>query len=176
MSFKSLTLSAALSTVATLALAGAASAHMIIEDAYARASNKMAGAAFMEIINHSDVDDRLVDVRSDVAKRVQLHTHSEDENGVMKMMHVEEGFAISAGETHQLKRGGDHVMFMGLTRELKDGDTVNVTFVFENADEVTVETPVDMARRPNTGHEGHGDHADHADHDGHSDHGDGESN
>ena len=96
MSFKSLTLSAALSTVATLALAGAASAHMIIEDAYARASNKMAGAAFMEIINHSDVDDRLVDVRSDVAKRVQLHTHSEDENGVMKMMHVEEGFAISA--------------------------------------------------------------------------------
>jgi len=172
MSFKSFALSASLSTLAALAFTSAASAHMIIEDAYARASNKMAGAAFMEIINHSDTDDRLVEVKSDVAKRVQLHTHMEDANGVMKMMHVEEGFAISAGDTHVLQRGGDHVMFMGLNHALEDGDTVNVILVFEQAGEVPVAITVDMERAPEEGHGAHGDHADHSDHGDHGGHGD----
>ncbi|TNJ48550.1 copper chaperone PCu(A)C [Phaeobacter sp. B1627] len=169
MSFKSFVLSA----VTTLALATSASAemaHMMVADAYARASNKMAGAAFMEIINHTGVDDRLIDVRSDVAKRVQLHTHKEDANGVMKMMHVEAGFAIAAGETHLLQRGGDHVMFMGLTRELKDGDMVNVTLVFDKAGEVAVQIPVDMERQPDAAHGGHGSHDAHDGHEDHSSH------
>ncbi|OIQ25814.1 MAG: copper-binding protein [Alphaproteobacteria bacterium MedPE-SWcel] len=163
MSFKSYVLSA----VTTLALATTASAemaHMMVQDAYARASNKMAGAAFMEILNHTGVDDRLIEARSDVAKRVQLHTHKEDANGVMKMMHVEAGFAIPAGETHLLQRGGDHVMFMGLTRELKDGDMVNVTLVFDKAGEITVQIPVDIDRQPEAAHGGHGDHGDHSAH------------
>lgn len=161
MSFKSLTLS----TLATLALATAASAEMRVENAYARASNKMAGAAFMEIVNHSDQDDRLVDVRADVAKRVQIHTHKEDDNGVMKMVHVEEGLAIPAGATHLLQRGGDHVMFMGLTHELQDGEVIPVTLVFEQAGEVTVEITVDQERQPKAGaHGGHGAHGDHGAH------------
>ncbi len=140
MSFKTFTLSA----LATLALTSAASAEMMVHDAYARASNKMAGAAFMEIMNHSDQDDRLIDVRSDVAKKVQLHSHKEDADGVMKMIHVEEGFAIPAGATHLLQRGGDHVMFMGLSHELQDGEVIPVTLVFETAGEVVVEVTVDQ--------------------------------
>lgn len=155
MFFKSLTLAA----VTSLAFGSAASAEMMVHDAYARASNKMSGAAFMEIMNHSDSDDRLIDARSDVAKRVELHTHKEDANGVMQMMHVEEGFVIPAGETHMLQRGGDHVMFMGLNHALEDGDMVNVTLVFEKAGEVSVEIPVDMERKPGAGH---GDHSGHS--------------
>lgn len=159
MSVKSLNLS----LIASLSLASAASAEMRVLDAYARASNKMAGAAFMEITNLSDQDDRLIGVRSEVAKRVELHTHSEDANGVMKMLHVEEGFAISAGETHMLQRGGDHVMLMGLTHELQDGEAIPVTLVFEKAGELTLEIPVDQERKPGEGaHAGHGDHAAHS--------------
>mgnify|MGYP001432311547 FL=1 len=70
MSFKSLSRSAAFSAIATLALAGTAAAEMVVQDAYARSSNKMSGGAFMEVLNQGDTDDRLVEARSDVAKRV----------------------------------------------------------------------------------------------------------
>jgi len=119
-----------------------------IADPYARASgpNAKAGAAFMVIENHTETDDRLLSVTSDVAARVELHTHIDDGNGVMQMRQVEEGFVIPAGGAHELKRGGDHVMFMGLTRSLNDGDTVSVTFTFETAGDMVVEVPVDLSR------------------------------
>ncbi len=163
MSFKPVTYA----LFATLALSTAASAEttkMMVHEAYARASNTMAGAAFMEIMNTTDTDDRLVAVRSDVAKKVQLHSHAEDANGVMRMLHVEEGFAIPAGETHLLQRGGDHVMLMGLTRELTEGDMIDLTLVFERAGEVAVTIPVDPDRAPGAASGGHGDPAEHGDH------------
>ena len=130
---------------------------IVVEDAYARASTPTAksGAAFMVLMNTSDQDDRLVAAKSDVAARVELHTHREIADGVMKMMEVEEGFVIPAGGSHMLARGGDHVMFMGLNEPFADGDTVAVTLVFEHAGEVAVEIPVDLNRKPAHG-DGHG--------------------
>ncbi len=146
--------------VAALAMGFGAAAWadgIVVEDAYARASTPTAksGAAFMVLMNTSDQDDRLVAAKSDVAARVELHTHREIADGVMKMMEVEEGFAIPAGGTHMLARGGDHVMFMGLNEPFADGDTVAVTLVFEHAGEVAVEIPVDLNRKPTHGG-GHG--------------------
>lgn len=167
-----------MSPIKTIIAAGAAAlftlpafadSKIMIHDAYARASgmSAMAGAAFFEIMNHGDEDDRLVSATSDVAKRVELHTHKEDANGVMKMMEVEEGFAIPAGGKHALQRGGDHVMFMGLNQPFEDGSTVAVTLVFEKAGEMSVEIPVDLKRMPKGGHMDHGhDHKGHG-HKGH---------
>ncbi|WP_372604254.1 copper chaperone PCu(A)C [Actibacterium sp.] len=121
-----------------------------VEDAYARASTMgaVSGAAFMEIHNAAEVEDRLVAVRSDVAQRVELHTHISDANGVMQMVEVEEGFAIPAGGVHALARGGDHVMFMGLNRPLVQGEMIELTLTFEQAGEVVVQVPVDLNRKP----------------------------
>ncbi|GAB5437535.1 copper chaperone PCu(A)C [Falsiruegeria mediterranea] len=137
-------------TVATSAFAGDA---IMIKDPYARSAGKAAktGAAFMMIMNHGTEDDRLVDVKSDVAARVELHTHKENADGVMQMLHVEEGFAIPAGEMHGLQRGGDHVMFMGLNQPFVQGDMIPVTLVFEKAGEVEIEVPVDLERKPEAG-------------------------
>lgn len=139
---------AALSTTLLFTSAAFASDSIMITDPYARASspNAKAGAAFMVIENHTDTDDVLVSVTSDVAARVELHTHIDDGNGNMKMREVEDGFAIEAGGSHALKRGGDHVMFMGLNRSLNDGDTVTVTFTFQNAGDMTVDIPIDLNR------------------------------
>ncbi len=147
---------------AALSFAGAAyadGAKIMVQDQYARVSARMStsGAAFMEIMNMSAEDDQLVDARSDIAKRVELHTHMETGDGVMKMVHVEEGFSIPAGGHHMLQRGGDHVMFMGLTQELKHGDVVPVTLVFKNAGEVMIDIPVDLERKP--AHGGHMKHS-----------------
>lgn len=121
---------------------------IVVHDGYARASGMMAkaGAAFMVIDNHAATDDRLVKASSDVAARVELHTHKEDANGVMQMVEVPEGFVIPAHGSHALERGGDHVMFLGLTRALAEGDSVTVTLTFEKAGEVTVDLPVNLAQ------------------------------
>ncbi len=146
-------------------------APILIEEAYARVSspNAKTGAIFFEVENHGETADRLVDVKSDVAARVQLHTHKEGDNGVMQMLHVPEGFAIPAGGHHQLKRGGDHVMLMGLHQGLSDGDTVPLTLVFEQAGEVMLEVTVDLNRKPDADAHGGHDHTNHG-HDDHSGH------
>ena len=113
----------------------------MIKDAYARSGAK-SGAAFFTIMNHSSTDDRLIAVHSDVAKRVELHSHTEDENGVMRMREIAGGIVVPAGGMHALARGGDHVMFMGLGAPLPDGGAVDVTLTFEQAGDITLITPV----------------------------------
>lgn len=147
MSFKSTLLAASAAiALATSAFAG----DITIEDPYARVSamKSTSGAAFMVIKNAADTDDQLIDARSDVSKKVELHTHKENDQGVMQMLHIPEGFAIPAGGAHALARGGDHVMFMGLNAPLKHGDVVKVTLVFKNAGEVELDIPVDLERKP----------------------------
>ncbi len=148
-----------LASMATALLATSAWAQdaISVDDAYARSSGKSAkaGAAFMMIQNAGETDDRLIGVESDAAARVELHTHKVDDSGVAKMVHVEEGFVIPAGEMHMLKRGGDHVMFMGLTAPFEQGATVPVTLIFEKAGEVEIEIPVDLERQDKGGHGSH---------------------
>ena len=99
-------------------------------------------------------------VSSDVAKRVELHAHIDNGEGVMQMSEIEGGITIPAGEMHMMNRGGDHVMMMGLTQSLVDGETISVTFEFENGAEMVVEIPVNNARKPKEG-EGHDAHKSH---------------
>jgi len=162
--------------VATL-LAGAAWAgdmgKVMVMDPYARASTATAksGAAFMQILNQGS-DDRLIAARSDVAQRVELHTHTMNDEGVMRMVEVEEGFPIAAGETLMLERGGKHVMFMGLTQPFEHGTMIEVTLEFETAGEVVVEIPVDLERKAD--HGGGHDHGSNGHGEGHGDgHGEG---
>ena len=142
------TLSAGLFTLTFAATAWAGEATIHIEDAFARTASPSAkaGAAFMVLVNPTDQDDRLISARSDVSARVELHTHIHGTDGVMQMVELDEGIAIPAGGSHALKRGGDHVMFMGLTRALEQDDTVVVTLTFEKAGSVRVEIPVDLTR------------------------------
>jgi len=122
---------------------------IMIKDPYARSATKMSksGAAFMVIMNGTEQDDRVIAARSDVAKRVELHTHIDAGNGVMQMREVEGGFPVEAGGLRHLQRGGDHVMLMGLTQPLEHGDVVTITLVFEKAGEMEIEVPVDLERQ-----------------------------
>lgn len=160
MSFKSICIAALAVTSFALPVFAGDTAKIMIDDPYARVSTagSKSGAAFMMIMNHTDTDDRLIAVTADIAERAELHTHKEDANGVMKMLHVEDGFAVEAGGMHPLKRGGDHIMLIGLTQSLFHGDTVSVTLTFEKAGDISVDIPVDLERKPDHGamdHSGH---------------------
>ncbi len=139
-------------------LSSAAFADIMVMDSYARSAGKSAkaGAAFMVIENTGAEADRLVSAASDISKKVELHTHKDMGDGIMKMVHVEEGFEIPAGGKHMLMRGGDHVMFMGLNGPMEEGATVKVTLTFEKAGDIVVDIPVDLKRQDKHGGMGHG--------------------
>ncbi|MFN3527013.1 MAG: copper chaperone PCu(A)C, partial [Paracoccus sp. (in: a-proteobacteria)] len=119
----------ALFPLAALAQDGEAHDGVHVNDAYARSSNPMTGAVFMALDNHGQIDCTLRAARSDAAERVELHTHLE-QDGVMRMREVQEGFPVAAGQTRLLDRGGDHVMMLGLTQPLADGDVVALSLDF----------------------------------------------
>ena len=129
-------------------LPATAFAEIIVDDPYFRTSRPgaPAGAAFMTLTNTGDADVQLVGAASDAAPSVMLHTHIDDGNGIMKMRHVEGGFTIPAGGTLEMKRGGDHVMFMGLSEAWEDGESLSVTLTFEDAPDLTFDIPVDNKR------------------------------
>jgi copper(I)-binding protein len=144
---------------ASIALPLFAAEAIEIRDPYARAASPtaMAGAAFMTLVNTGPEDDRLVAASTDAAQRVELHTHLEDAEGVMRMVEVEDGFAIPAGGETVLQRGGLHVMMMGLTRPFAQGEAIELTLTFEKAGDVTLTVPIDNERADGMGMaHGHG--------------------
>ena len=132
-------------------------AAFVVEEPYLRSSSSSSSssssmpaattaAAFLVLRNMTGTDDRLVAARSELMGRVELHTHSEDANGVMRMSEIDAGVALAEGASHEFARGGDHLMFMGLQEPLTQGQLVPVTLVFELAGDVEIIIPVDLTR------------------------------
>jgi len=138
--------SLALAMLPLLAGAALAGPTISVENPYARppmGSGKVA-AAFMTLKNDGDEADRLVAAEGDVAKDIQLHTHiMEKKNGkvIMRMRRVP-FMAVPAHGKTVLQPGGLHIMLIGTTRDLKPGDTFDLTLVFEKAGKVKVTVPV----------------------------------
>ena len=128
-----------------------------ILDPHAR-TNGATGSVFFVIENHSDSAERLIGVASDVAEKVEMHTHVETADAVMQMPAAPEGFPIDPMMSHPLARGGDHVMLMGLTRALTDGDTFTLTLTFAHAGQVIIGVTVDNARKPGISGQDHSGH------------------
>ena len=101
------------------------------------------GVAYMTIFNHGGGMDRLIAVESDVAKKVELHTHSM-KDGVMRMRRIS-ATEVHPGEPAVLAPGGNHVMLMGLHKSLKEGQTFTVNLVFEKAGKIAVDVAVHKA-------------------------------
>ncbi|MEO0673290.1 MAG: copper chaperone PCu(A)C [Pseudomonadota bacterium] len=120
-------LATVLATFVLMASAAAGDAGITVEKAWMPAppNGAKVAAGYMTVRNGTDRDITLVDLTSPIATRNELHTMSMD-NGVMRMRKLEAGLKVPAGETVLLKPGGKHLMFMGLTRPPKAGDTVAI--------------------------------------------------
>jgi copper(I)-binding protein len=115
---------------------------------------------YLTIVNHGGAPDRLLSISSDISAKAELHEMAV-KDGVMTMRQVEGGLEIPAGATIELKPGGYHLMFMGLKRLPKQGDTFPATLTFEKAGSVKVEFAVDAIGA--TGEADHDHDHDHAD-------------
>jgi periplasmic copper chaperone A len=117
------------------------SSTLTIQDVWARSED--AGhnsAAYLQITNDADQDERLLGAESAIAVSTEIHDVVSRDN-VMKMEEVDE-ISIPAGETVSLEPGGYHVMFFDLTEDLTVGEEIEFTLIFERAGEVTVTAEV----------------------------------
>lgn len=101
-------------------------------------------AVYMAISNNTAEAERLIGVETPLAKQAALHTTEQGTGGVVRMIKLE-GVDIPAGETVVLEPGGMHVMLMGLTGQVREGDMVPATLIFEKAGRVDLEFMVDPA-------------------------------
>lgn len=146
MKFSGWVLGAALCVAAFPAWAGDATVGSIdIQKAWSRASAGQApnGAAFLTITNKGSKAEKLLGASATISKTAELHTHIK-EGDVMKMRAVE-AIEVPAGATVELKPGGDHVMFMGLSQQLKQGESFPLTLKFAGAGEVKVTVDIQAA-------------------------------
>ena len=125
-----------------VSIAAVFGADIEIERAYARASipNVPNSAAFFVIKNNSDKDIAITSANSDIAQKNELHTHIK-ENKMMKMMKIEK-LVVPAKSSLELKSGGDHIMLMGLKKELKAGDEISLELSFSDGDKKNIKVPV----------------------------------
>lgn len=99
------------------------------------------GAAFMVIQNSGAQDDVLLGGETDAAQVVEVHEMAEVD-GVMEMRPLLDGLTIPAGGAETLKPGGYHLMLIGLTEDLTNGKTFDLTLRFAHAGEITVPVTV----------------------------------
>ena len=101
-----------------------------------------AAAGYMGISNEGDRPDRLIAVETPVAKSAMLHQSTVNADGVATMSHVD-GIEVPAVDTVMLEPGGYHIMLMGLTQPLVEGQMVPGVLVFEHAGRVEIEFMID---------------------------------
>lgn len=115
---------------------------IMIHDGWARASIGKApnSAAYMTLMTHGDVADRLIAASTPAAEKAELHNHVL-EDGIARMRPVD-AIDIAPGKTIALEPGGLHIMLMGLKNKLDEGADLPLTLTFEKAGDVELNLPI----------------------------------
>ena len=143
-----------------LASLSAFAADIEVKDAWARATvpGQKAGGVFMTLTSAKGAT--LLGGSSPAAKSVEIH-EMKHEGDVMKMRAVPK-VELPAGKAVALT-GDYHIMLMGLSKELKAGDTVPLTLQVESKGKkesviVNAEVRALDAGKSGGGHQHHGHH------------------
>ncbi|MZF56871.1 copper chaperone PCu(A)C [Streptomyces sp. SID5594] len=133
-------LAGALALTAGLALSGCSTGNdepeLKVVGAYLPQPVSDMAAGFLVVQNSGGAADRLTSVTSPLSDDVTIH---ETKNQQMREV---ESFEVPAGGELDLERGGNHIMFMDLKKQPKQGEKVSVELHFEKAGRITVDLPV----------------------------------
>lgn len=98
------------------------------------------GAVYFLLQNHSVGRDELTGISSDIAEAVEIH-ESRMEGDVMQMRSVT-SLPVAGKQSIEFGPGGYHAMLVGLKKELKPGDEIEVTLHFKEHEDIRVTVPV----------------------------------
>jgi len=116
--------------------------HILISNLWARPTAEKMGnsAIYLEIKNQGKKGDALIKAETDIATNVEIHK-TVDNNGISSMVQLSK-VSIPANTTVQFTPGGLHIMILGVTSQLKDGDSFPLMLTFEHAGKIDVEVVV----------------------------------
>lgn len=103
--------------------------------------NMSMGAFYLKVTNNGDEADRLVKIESDIAAVIEIH-NVEMNDGAMTMVPQHDGVEIPAHGEVEFAPASYHVMLIGITESLIDGEEFTATLFFENAGEVEITVPI----------------------------------
>lgn len=123
---------AAAAVLAATAGSAFAQANVSVKDAWVRATvpQQKATGAFMQL--QAAADSKFVSASSPLTPTVEVHEMAM-QGDVMRMRQVQ-AIELPAGKPVELKPGGYHIMLLNLKAQVKEGDTVPFTLVFEGKD------------------------------------------
>jgi hypothetical protein len=132
-------------TARTQTLPDAAADNIVVSDLWIRATPPGArtAAAYLYISNKGD-NDRLLEIRSERARSVEIHA-TQEQSGMMRMSRLD-SLAVPADSDLQLGPGGFHLMLVEISDTFVPGDSVLVTLIFEKAGAMDVHFAVRDAR------------------------------
>ena len=121
---------------ASVALAAPASFDMEVKDPYIQAApaGQAGSAAFMRLENTGRATHALTSVQSVVAESAQLQNAKD----AVPLPRIE----VPAGGQMELHADGPHIELSGLKEELKPGESVSLTLIFDDGSQTSVLAPV----------------------------------
>lgn len=116
---------------------------VIVSNAWVRAANEgqPTSAAYFDLCNATDGDDRLTAVQTTAAAIAELHETSRSDDGLVSMAPISDA-PLPRRQTARLAPGGAHVMLMQLAGPLEPGEEVLITLEFAEAPPVTIAAEV----------------------------------
>ena len=98
------------------------------------------GAVYLTLMNHGNHSDKLIGVSTSMAEHAEIHTHRM-EDGMMKMSKLEQ-IELLPHEEVVFAPGGNHIMLIGLSQPLKQGDYFPLMLNFKKVGYVSVDVEV----------------------------------
>ena len=119
--------------VSLVAAAPALAGGLTVTNAWSRSTppGVTVGVAYFTLKNDTGKSDRLLKISSPIASKVQVH-RTEILDGLARMREVAV-LHVDAGQTVEFAPNGMHVMLMGLTKPLVEGQKFEVELQFEVA-------------------------------------------
>ncbi|MDD3287766.1 MAG: copper chaperone PCu(A)C [Alphaproteobacteria bacterium] len=102
--------------------------------------NSLSSAAYMEIANNSDKQEKLISASSPDADQIELIKIMRDHG--MRRMHEVDDILVPPHSVVPLKLGTYHLMLIGVKKPLVVGDTVRIELKFAQAGKVILNAPV----------------------------------
>jgi copper(I)-binding protein len=126
-------------------------------------------AGYVTVRNNSGQDRKITKASCTRAAACELHEHIDD-GGVMRMRPVD-SVRIQAGGQTEFKPGGYHIMLIGLSSAIKEGETIPIVLTLDDNTSTTVNFTVRRMAEDGMDHSAHGNHGNgHANHSGHAGH------
>lgn len=98
------------------------------------------GVTYFGVHNFGDTADRLIGASAKGVGKIEIH-EAKQKDGVMSMTPAE-AVDVPAGGMAHLGPGGFHLMMFDIVAPLKEGDTLEMTLIFQEAGEVSITVPV----------------------------------